>query len=419
LKKSLKRPSFVRVCILLLVSVLALAGFVHTAKAALTLKASTKWLWGVDTEIRSVAMGDVDGDGQEEIVTGGEYYDGVRNIAQLCLWDSATLGLENVKTWYWTGSTYIRSVAVGDVDGDGQVEVVTGGNHNDGVRNVAQLCVWNGANLSLENVRTWYWTSSTSVISVAVGDVDGDGDVEVATAGDIIDYGDPPGIRHIAQLCLWDGATLALENVRTWVWTRETTINSVAIGHVDGDGKLEVVTGGEFYNGTHRFAQLCVWSGTSLALKDVRTWIWGSQTSIASVAIGDVDEDGKSEIVTGGSCGGGAQLCVWSGASLTLEDVRTWTWTRWTSINSVAIGDVDDDNQNEIMTGGTYNDNLRDVAQLCVWNGATLGLESVATWYWTGSTEIWSLAVGIKMQIVTGGKYFDSSGWPAQLCVWV
>ena len=46
----------------------------------------------------------------------------------------------------------INSVAVGDVDGDGQVEVVTGGFYDDGVRNVAQLCVWSGSSLVLENV---------------------------------------------------------------------------------------------------------------------------------------------------------------------------------------------------------------------------------------------------------------------------
>ena len=44
-----------------------------------------------------------------------------------------TLALENVKAWYWTGNTVINSVAVGDVDGDGQVEIVTGGYYYDGV----------------------------------------------------------------------------------------------------------------------------------------------------------------------------------------------------------------------------------------------------------------------------------------------
>jgi hypothetical protein len=58
------------------------------------------------------------------------------------VWDGATLALENVTTWYWTGETDISSVAVGDVDADGSAEIVTGGGHSDGTRAVAQLTVW-------------------------------------------------------------------------------------------------------------------------------------------------------------------------------------------------------------------------------------------------------------------------------------
>jgi hypothetical protein len=64
-----------------------------------------------------------------------------------------------------------------------------------------------------------------------------------------------------------------------------------------------------------------------------------------------------------------AQLCVWKGASLALESVQTWRWGSWTVIYSVLVGNVDDDGQSEIVTGGYYDAGvLIDTAQLCVWS---------------------------------------------------
>jgi len=387
----------------------------------LQLKGVTGWYWFNDTTITSVVQGDVDGDGSNETVTGGYYNDGTRTVAQLAVWNGSTLALEGVRVWYWVGDTIITSVAIGDVDGDGQMEIVTAGYYHDGVHKIAQLAVWDGATLSLEGVTVWYWVGDTCISSVVVGDVDADGAAEIVTAGY---YND--GVRDVAQLVVWDGQTLSLEGVTVWYWVGDTTINSVAIGDVDGDGFSEIVTGGYYNDGTRDVAQLAVWNGSTPVLERVTVWYWVGDTRINSVAVGDVDGDASVEIVTGGYYNDGvkiAQLATWDGATLSLEDVTVWNWVGDTTINSVAVGDVDGDGQIEIVTGGNYHDGTYDNAQLVVWKGSDLTLETVTGWYWVGDTRINSVAVGDvdndgHIEIITGGSYHDGTRTVAQLTVW-
>ena len=396
--------------------------------SALSLDNVQAWKWGNNTYIGSVAAGDVDGDGVEEIVTGGVYRDSSLHwFAQLCVWTSSSLALENIQTWAMgVGSEYplqyIESVVIGNVDGDAALEIVTGGYYYDGTRIVAQLCVWSGSTLTSENVKTWYWTSNTEITSVAVGNVDGDGEIEIVTGGYYYDG------HYNAQLCTWNGATLALEDVRAWRWGSTTYVTAVAISNVDSAGGVEVVSGGKYYDGTRNVAQLCVWSGAALTFEDVRTWYWTGDTEIRSIAVGDVDMSIlDKEIVTGGCYWDGAhnvaQLCTWNGGTLDLEDVRTWRWGSDTFIESVALASVDSVKGTDVITGGSYYSAGSSTAQLCVWSGASLTFKYVQTWQWGSTTYIESVAecevsALTPDEIVTGGYYEYSYNMNAQLCVW-
>ena len=151
-----------------LILILAVAMILPTT-SAMTLKKVATWFWGGpggETHITSTAIADVDGDGKKEVVTGGYFKQLTADTyaAQLCVWDAETLALEHVQAWLWGIDTKVASVAVGDVDGDGKKEVVTGGDYFTDT-SYGQLCVWDGATLALENVISWNTPQIRSYIS--------------------------------------------------------------------------------------------------------------------------------------------------------------------------------------------------------------------------------------------------------------
>jgi len=393
-----------------------------TLTSTFRLSGLTSWYWTSSTTVNSVACADINGDDQVETISGGNFFDGTRNIAQLIVWNSSNRIAEKIQCWYWIGNTTINSVAAGDVNGDGQVEVVTAGSFFDGSRNVAQLIVWNGSSLAVEKIQCWYWTGNTVINSVALGDIDRDGQTEIVTGGFFND-----GSRNVAQLIVWGGSSLTVKHIQCWYWYNNTVINSVKVGDVDGDGQVEVVTGGYFNDGTRNVAQLIVWSGSSLALREIQCWYWTSNTVINSLVIGDFDDDGQIEIATGGFFNDNtrniAQLIVWSGSTLAVKNIQCWYWTNNTVINSISSGDVDADGKTEIVTAGKSNDNTRDIAQLIIWSGSNLTAKNMQSWFWTSNTAINSVAVNdvnrdFSSEIVTGGSFNDGIRSNSQLTVW-
>jgi hypothetical protein len=357
--------------LLKLIALIAVIGLLSTSMvvkpaSALVAQNVTSWYWTSDTNVSSVAVGDVNGDGKNEIVTGGWYNDGYRWVAQLVVWNASTLTPEKFTSWYWTSDTQVASVALGDVNGDGQVEIVTGGSFFDGIRWNAQLVIWNGSSLAPEKFTSWYWTSDTQVASVALGDVNGNGQVEIVTGGSYFD-----GARWNAQLVVWNSSTLIPLNIRTWYWTFDTDISSVAVGNVTGGSALSIVTGGDFFDGAHFNAQLVVWNGSTLAVQTMIGWYWTSHTKINSVAVGNFTGGSSLDIITGGAYNDGirnlAQLVDFNGASLAVKSLASWFQTSDTVVNSVAVGNLGASLGSRIIAAGAFYDLIRSNAQISLW----------------------------------------------------
>jgi hypothetical protein len=413
----LKNKSLKISTILFIIVLLSVAVFSQPASALIS-QTVNSWYTNSDTNVAAIAVGDVNGDGLKEIVTGGYYNNGVEWVTQLGVWNGPTL--LNSRTWFWTQSTQISSIAVANITGGTTLDIITAGSYFDGTRWIAQLCVWNGSTLALENVKPWYWIGDTEIASVTTANITGSSALEIITGGAYFD-----GTRWIAQLCVWNGSTLALENVKPWYWTSNTTINSVAAGDIYGNGTIKIVTGGTFFDGTRQVAQMAVWNGSTLAFDNVATWYWTGNTEINSVVIANVTGGSALTIVTGGDFNDGtrynAQLAAWNGSTLALQNVWSWYQTSNTMLTSLAVGNYSGGTILDIITAGGYFDGTRNNGQLIDFNGATFAAITSTNWFQTSDTIANSVAIGnfgLGNRVVSGGSYFDNTRSAGQFIVW-
>ena len=416
----MSKKQFMKLFAILFIAVFVSAAILYSPASALISQNVTSWFWTSDTNVAAVATGDVNGDGTNEIVTAGQFNDGTNWNAQLIVWNPSNLVAEKVTSFKWN-DTQISSVAVANISGGTGLDIVTGGSFFDGNRWNAQLIVWNGTTLVAERVTTWFWTSDTEISSVAVANVTGGSSLDIVTGGAFFD-----GTRWNSQLIVWNASTLVAEKVTTWYWTSNTYINSVAVANITGGTSLSIVTGGTFNDGNRNNAQLIVWNGPTLAVQSLTSWFWTSDTEINSIVVANVTEGHALSIITGGdfldNTRSNAQLIVWNGSTLAVQTLTSWFWTSDTKVASVAVSNITGGTSLDILTAGTFNDGLRNNAQIIEWNGSTTVANSVATWFTTSDTGANSVAIAnfglVGNRIVVGGSYFDSIRSVGQLTIW-
>ncbi len=213
-----------------------------------------EWQWssnpvfpGYDDLMSTPAVGDITGDGVPEVVftsfSGGAY----TSAGAL----TAVSGVDGSTLWSVAPGLYASAgVALGDLDGDGLVEVCTAGIA------AAVVCV-DGATGA---VRWQAGTELSYIGSPAIADLEGDGVAEVILGRQVFNH---------------DGSV-------RWVGAGGVGYSLGFAADMDADPALEVVAGNTVYDT----------DGTIL-------WASGGFDGIA--AVGDFDADGLAEVVTTGN----------------------------------------------------------------------------------------------------------------------
>lgn len=171
------------------------------------------------------------------------------------------------------------SFAVADLNGDGNMEIVTGS--EKGGANLVKIFDWKGKVIHNGfNAYHHIWTNLG--VNVAVGDVNGDGNMEIITG---TGPGGGPHVRIFDKngKIISNGFFAYGNNFRGGV--------NVATGDIDGDGRDEIATGAGFSGGPH----VRIFDNQG----HIKSQFFGynkNNREGVQVVLTDIDGDGKDEI---------------------------------------------------------------------------------------------------------------------------
>lgn len=298
-----------------------------------------------------IILADMNGDGKDDAIV-------ALSDGTIYIYDGPTL--KEIRSFKVAAS--LQDFATADLDGDGSKEIVT----SDGIG----VFVYNAQSGTLK------WSVKTGGgSSIAVGNVDSALGLEIVTTtyggkgyvlngltGEVkweyinsfgskvkLEDLDNDGMQEIIGVSPWLKITIFDADLKSPAWEIATfnSIGPVTVADADGDGIPEIIYGDDTWGKIH---------GIDVRSRAEKWSVNNTEYGISGIAVGDVDQDGKKELLWG--AGGGSTGPDY----LFIADSKTgaikWKNLDFSGLRALAVGDVDDDGEDEIvMVTATSNSN--------------------------------------------------------------
>ena len=358
--------------------------------SALTLKASNLWNSqnGTVNVYLGVSAGDVDNDGNTEIVTVGYAGDGTDYEPFVKLWEYDGSTLTAGLAWATAIPGAFRSVHAVDIMDTATPEIVVAGDAYNETKHQGWLLFFQVDAYGITKGDEVKWTDGKDVLAYSVNakNIDNDVNVEMVTVGYTrTSAGDPKQ----GEVRAWEyvSGSFTPEGDDSWQLTPpyyDTVFYGVYNANVDNSGGEEIVVCGVGHKYQDRplihedWGILRVYShdGNDFVFEEDKSWDSGDETVCRSVHAANLDGDGYLEMSAGGwtlisnTYYGEIKTFEWQGglSAIATEDTTQWYTTSHTRVNSIFDANADSDNTIETVSAGRANDGGNDRGELRVWH---------------------------------------------------
>jgi hypothetical protein len=273
-----------------------------------------------DARLYSVVASDLDGDGTDELVVGGQLLrdKGWAGYLAVLKQEGERLVVRSEQAFLVEHDggempARVRTVRVGRSRADGQLAayaVGRGGRDEEGVGFLHRSAITEGV-LTSGATRALRVDGEpfTHGYAMELADLDGDGRIEILSAGFCGDE-----TRQSADVRVFeergDGRLEERDDGPFAELAVPIRVNAMAVGDLDGEGREEVVIGGRTGEGSSARGALAAWSGGRTRYAILGD---GRASRFRALLIEDLDGDGREELLAGGRIEAGSETEGWLG----------------------------------------------------------------------------------------------------------
>ena len=296
-----------------------------------------KWTISTPQDIGAIQVVDIDNDSVQELLVGDGQWGDVKAYSTVT----------QQQEWFVHNPEHgVTNIAVGDADGDGTTDLLWGAGATSSGQDHLYVANWQTGQIKWQNIHL-----DGPFIGPEVGDLDGDGNNEIVAISNQSNSGYSSG-----RILVFDATTRRLRAISdpTMLGLGWTGIHDLKLRDVNRDGKMEIlVAASDTYDGlieiytfdsSNHFA--LIWDNNTLPFG----------APFYSVDAADIDGDGDIEIVGGvSSAHSGTQgIFIYVYNYNTGNEEWHSLHMGWGAVNALALADVDQDGATDII--GMIND---------------------------------------------------------------